>query len=307
MTATSLLDDGAVLRRAVFEELQLAAEDVRQAAADADGSLARAVHSYRKALRRTRALIRLVAGDLPKDDRRDIRRALTQARRALGAARDHAVASDVLAQLQGEEERRIAMAVLDRAAASAMASAEIKQLLAEGAARTAAQIELLDAVLPDRVEWTTLVEGVRTTYTQARDARRDAKRSRRAFHTWRRRSKELGIQLELLARIASPELQQLHEDLVSATDDLGETVDLLMARDFVRTHSDGIDPKEVDLLTGALARQLDDKIRDTRRAARDAFRKKPRELARKLAKAAKHNVTPVAAPPLTRAEEFAVT
>ncbi|HEY5922984.1 MAG TPA: CHAD domain-containing protein [Kofleriaceae bacterium] len=305
--ATSLLDDGVELRRSMFLEFRTAAEDVRQAAADADTSLGRAVHDYRKALRRGRALLRMIAGELPKADRRDVYRALTDARRSLGPARDHAVANDVLGQLQGDEERVLAKTVLDRAAASSMASSEIKQLLSEGAARTAAQVELLDAALPPRLEWRSLLDGVRATYAEARKARRDAKDSRRAFHTWRRRSKELAIQLEILARTTAPQLDELRKQVADANDQLGETVDLLMARDFVRAHAAEIDEDGVDLLESALEHDLDDKIRDGRRAGRDAFRRKSRVFARKLAKAVKRDVTPVAAPPLIRSEEFAMT
>lgn len=307
MMATSLVDDGVVLRRTLFQELQAATDDVRAAAADTDNGLGHAVHGYRKALRRTRALLRLLWRELPKDERRDLDAALTEARRALGPARDHAVASDVLGALGDGDERRLARAVLDGAAACAQSSAEIRQLLAEGATRTAAKLELLDAALPARIDWRAVIDGVRSTYAKAREARRDAKRSRRAFHTWRRRSKELAIQLDVLARIGGPELEEVRERVLEVTDELGTAVDLLMARDFVRTHATGIDKQDVDLLVRTLTHQLDDKIREGRRVSRAAFRKKPRELARKLTKAIRRNITPVAAPPLSRAEEFAMT
>jgi hypothetical protein len=309
--AIALVGDGVELRRTLMGEFRGAADAVREAAGTADASLVRAVHDYRKGLRRARALLRLVAGELPKADRREIRRALTDARRALGSTRDHAVANDVLGDIAGDDERALAKLVLDSAAASALSTAEIKQLLAEGAARTAAQVELLDTALPANVEWRTLVDGVRTTYAQARRARRAAKRSRHAFHLWRRRCKELGIQLDVLAQIAGPSagstIEPLREHIVSATSDLGDTVDLLMARDFVRIHCEAIGVNAAETLTHALEAQLDEKIREGRRAGRDAFRKKPRALARKLAKAAKLDVTPVASPPPVRAEEFAMT
>ena len=305
--ATSLLDDGIELRRSVFLEFRAAAEDVRQAAADADTSLGRAVHDYRKALRRARALLRLLAGELPKSDRRTIRSALTDARRALGTARDHAVANDVLGRIAGDEERGVAKTILDAAAATAMASHEIKQLLSEGAARTAAQVELLDTALPPRVDWHVLLDGVRKTYAEARRERNAAKKSRSAFHAFRRRCKELAIQLDILAQVAAPQLGELRQQIVDATDQLGDTVDLLMARNFVRSHSAGIDEARVDLVRRALKRDLDDKIREGRRGTRDVFRKKPRELARKLAKVAKREAAPVATPPPIRSEEFAMT
>jgi CHAD domain-containing protein len=303
---TLLADDGVELRRILFTEFQAAADDVRRAAGSVTESLASTVHDYRKALRRARAVLKLFAPALPRRDARDIRRALTQARRTLGATRDHAVANDVLGTLDGEQERALAKTVLDNAAASALASAEIKQLLAEGAARTAAQVEMLDAALPQRIAWHTAVEGLRATYAEARDARKAAKRSRHAFHIWRRRCKELVIQLDVLARI-SPDLDIQRERVEAVSDTLGHAVDLLMARDFVRTHAADIGEDGVDLLSDAICRELDDEIRKGRRAGRDAFRKKPRTLARKLAKTLQRDVTTVAAPPPIRAEEFATT
>lgn len=306
-TTTSPVDDGVGLRRTLLREFQIAAEDARQAVADIEDGLGRAVHGYRKALRRARALLRLLGPALAKRERRDIQRALTSARRALGPARDHAVATDVLGEITEDAEHRVARAVLERAAASALASADIKQLLAEGAARAAAQVEMLDAALPAQLEWYAVVDGVRATYADARKARRDAKHSRHAFHRWRRRSKELAIQLDVVSRVMAPELTEWREQLLAATDHLGGTVDILMARDFVRTHGAGIADEEITLLSRYLARQLDDKVEEARRQGRDAFRKKPRALARKLARAVKRGATPVAAPPSSRAEEFAMT
>lgn len=197
--------------------------------------------------------------------------------------------------------------VLDRAAASALSAAEIKQLLVKGAARTAAQIELIEAALPARLEWRALVDGVRITYAEARRARRAAKRSRHAFHTWRRRSKELVIQLDMLGRIAGPAVEQLRDRITAATADLGDAVDLLMVRDFVRVYGAEIDATDLDTLADALVDRLDAQIRARRGDARDAFRKKPRTIAHKLAKAFRRDTEQAAAPPSIRGEEFALT
>ena len=301
---TTLVNDGLELRRTLFLEFRAAADDVRQAAGDGD-SLVRAVHGYRKALRRARAIFKLFATELAGRERREIWRALTEARRALGDARDHAVANDVLGQIESEAERDAAKGVLDRAAALAMTSAQIKQLLAEGAAHTAAQVELVEAALPERLEWRSVLSGLRATYSDARRARRDAKDSRRAFHRWRRRSKELAIQLEVLAPLGGPAFEELQHQIVAATDGTGTAVDLLMARDFARKHAG--DDANVKLLTRALGEDLDGKIDEVRKAARDVFRKKPQDLARRLNKAAKHDVSPVAPPPISRSDEFAMT
>src|SRR5205809_111707 len=107
------LFDAFELRRVIVVELRAAA----QAARDTLGLVARdpdaAVHNFRKALRRARAVLALVRGALPREERRAARRALRQARRALGNVRDHAVAPGTLAQLQlGDVERGAADGVL---------------------------------------------------------------------------------------------------------------------------------------------------------------------------------------------------
>lgn len=285
------------VRPRILAEFRAAADDARDAAADVDGDLSRNVHSYRKALRRARAIVKLVRGELRNHDRKDVLRALRDARRAVGSARDAAVFKSVFGSLEH------AGALLD-AAASAITDTETKQLLAEGAARTQAQVELLDTLLPANIGWCSLVDGVRETYREARRARRAARHSRSAFHRWRRRSKELAIELDVLATIGAPGVERLREEIVAATEQFGEIVDLLMARDFIRVHGDAIDRERANLLSTELTRDLDARIAEARRTARDVFRKKPRKFARALQKAlqAQPAVTDM---PRDNVEEFA--
>ena len=65
--------------------------------------------------------------------------------------------------------------VLANAAEAMPAVAEIKQLLAESAARAAAQAEALQAALPHDVDWDIVAAGVRATYGEARRASRAAR------------------------------------------------------------------------------------------------------------------------------------
>jgi hypothetical protein len=69
----------------------------------------------------------------------------------------------------------------------------------------------------------------------------------------------------------------------------------VMVRDFVRTYGQGIAPEAYDQLVHAIDGQLDDLMRDSRSAGREAFRKKPRKFARRLAKAVRKDLTPAAA------------
>src|ERR1051325_7928641 len=82
-TRASVLDNELELRRALVRESNATAEAARDAAAKVERSASSAVHEYRKALRRARAVLALVADALPKSERRAVRRALQEARRAL--------------------------------------------------------------------------------------------------------------------------------------------------------------------------------------------------------------------------------
>jgi len=288
---TSALHDPAALRNALVRAFEAAAQDARAAVAASDKDAASAVHSARKALRRGRAILGLVAGALPKSERRAVRTALQDARRALSTVRDHAVAPETLAELPLDEaDRATADRVIANAAEALPAATEIKQLLAEGAARAAAQAEALQAALPHDVDWDVLVDGLAETYGDARHA--SAKRSRSWFHTWRRRSKELVYQLELVAGHAGPRLTAIHSELAGVTDTLGSAVDLIMLRDFVATYAQGLAPEAVERLRDTIDHHLDELMKTARKAARDAFHQKPRKLAKRITKSVRRDLAP---------------
>lgn len=292
----SIFDDDAELRRTLVAEFAATAHAARDAAARVDANPTAAVHEYRKALRRARAVLALVAHALPRSERRAILRAVREARRALGTARDQAVVPETLSAVELDEvDRATAASIVSATGEAVPALPEIKQLLAEGAARAAAQVEALEASLPRTLPWAVVEHGVRDTFDAARRARKAAKRSTRAFHTWRRRTKELMYQLDLLAGYAGPRTADLHRDLENVADTQGPAVDLLMLRELVRTHGTGIAPDALDRLTSTLDEQLEDLVADSRRAGREFFRRKPRRFARKLTKAVRRDATPVEA------------
>lgn len=290
---TSALYDPVDLRTTMLREFAGAVHAAKTAAAWVDENPVEAVHASRKALRRARAILEMVAGSLPKGERKAVTRALQESRRALSTIRDHAVAPDTLGRLPlGEEERATATRVLANSGEALPAVAEIKQLLSESAARAAAQGEALEAALPGELSWDVVVDGIREIYDEARTARSAAKHSKQWFHTWRRRSKELVYQLHLVEQHAGPRLAAIHEEIDGVTSTLGPAVDLIMVREFVETYAQGIRDAEVEGLTSAIDAQLEDLMAETRKAARDTFAQKPRKFAKRLTKAVKRDLTP---------------
>lgn len=290
----SVLSDAVGLRKALLREFDRGVQTAKHAVAAVDQSAITAVHEARKGLRRARAVLELLSGALPKSERRAVGKALQEARRALSTIRDHAVAPETLGALAlDDHDRATAKRILDNAAEALPAVHEIKQLLAESAARAAAQGEALAAAVPAEIDLDTLLDGIRSVYAEARRARRSAKKSKPWFHAWRRRSKELGYQLELLATHAGPRLAAIHSELEGITDTLGPAVDLIMVREFVGTYNQGVSDDDLDHLKDSIDTALVDLMKSTRKAGRDSFAQKPRKFARRLQKAVKRDLTPV--------------
>jgi len=293
-TKLSALYEPADLRKTLLREFHAAVQDAKDAAGAVDDNSTKAVHDARKALRRARGVLAMVANALPKSERKAVGRALQESRRALSSVRDHAVAPATLGGLPlGEEDRATAKRILDTAAEALPTVAEIKQLLGESAARAAAQAEALEAALPQDLSWEVVVDGIRDIYGEARHARRNAKHSKQWFHTWRRRIKELSYQLELVANHAGARLAAVQSEIAGVSDTLGPAVDLVMVREFIETYGQGISNDDVDHLKAAIDAQLDDLMVETRKAARDTFSQKPRRFAKRLSKAVRRDLTPV--------------
>lgn len=289
---SSAIHDAVALRAALLRAFEAAVHEARDAVGTAEHDAAEAVHASRKGLRRARAILALLGPALPKSERRAVRMALQQARRALSSVRDHAVAPETLQQLElAAEARATSDQVLATAAQALPATTEIKQLLAESAARAAAQVEALQAALPRELTWDDVSRGLRDTYGEARDAI-SAKGSKGAFHTWRRRSKELVYQLDFIAKHGGPRLAAIHEEFVGVTDTLGPVVDLIMLREFVETYDQGLSRDALDQLRDEIDAKLDDAMKKARKEARDAFHPKPKKFEKRVAKSLRRDLAP---------------
>jgi len=293
----ALLHDPKEVRSAFVHEFVAAAEAVRNAAAGVDKSAAEAIHDCRKALRRARAVLAVIGDALPKSERRAVRAALQQSRRGLSAARDHTVAPETLHQLPLDDaDRATATAVLANAAQAVPPVSDIKHVLLECATSATAQAAAIDAALPQELPWSGVASGIRSVYAAARRARREAKKSKRAFHEWRRRSKELGYQLDIIKTYAGSRVEVLSTEVDAASDTQSPAVDLIMVREFVQTYAQGIAGDAVDRLMVAIDDQLADLMKASRRAGRDAFEARPAKFERRLSKAVKRDLANDLAP-----------
>lgn len=302
-----VLHDDARLRAALIAEFREAAQDARAAVGELDSkSPNAAVHSSRKALRRARAVLSLVAGALPKSERRAVKDALQEARRGLSTPRDHAVAPDTLAKLPlGTEDREAADRILANATEAMPPKAEIEILLQGAAKHAELQADALETALPQTLGWDVVLDGMRGVYAEARAARKRAKRDETAFHAWRRRMKELVYQLEILCKHAGARVHQVHAEIDGIASSASDAVDMLMLREFVDTFAQGVDAAHVAHLDTAIGAALVDLTKAARKAGRDAFSLPSSKFAKRLAKAVKKDLAPPVAPEHDSGDEHA--
>jgi CHAD domain-containing protein len=296
-TRASLLTGGGDLRAAIVGEFRDAVAKARAAAAEVKASSSQAVHEYRKGLRRARAVLALVDEALPRSERRAIREVLRGARRAVSAARDQVVAPEALAQLTLEnDDRATAEAVLAIAREAAPPTDEVERVIADGATRATAQADALDAALPPTIEWDVVADGLAATYREARRQLKKSRRKWRAFHAWRRRTKELTYQLELLARHAGERTSAYRDRFDALAGPLGATVDLIMLRELLVVHGRGQNRENLAALLEHIDDQIDDAVRSVRRHGKEHFERRSRKFTRKVTKAARKDLEPRTTP-----------
>jgi CHAD domain-containing protein len=276
----------------IVNAFRAATADAAVAAERASTDLAISVHEFRKALRRARAVLALVRPAMNKDEHIAIRNELRSGRRAVSTERDHTVAISSLASLALESaERAVADGLLGVLREHGPNADEVSSHMLEGSRRAGMQVAALDAALPARIEWSTIVDGLARTYRDARDARKAAKRSTRAFHRWRRRSKEFDAQLTLIASYGGPRLAAIQSDYGEVSRVLGPIADLLMLSEFIEAHGKAWDREGFDVLAASIDRLISTQVGTARKDAKDLFKRRPAELARKVTKAIRKDAT----------------
>jgi hypothetical protein len=185
------------------------------------------VHAARKAIKRVRALLRLVRAGLPARRFRTHNLALRDAARELSATRDAAVALATFDRLILADDPLVALRPTLAPASSSRDPA---------ATPLHAAAEALGRVRPDLIadldglRFADLEAGLKDSYLGGREAMFAAQRSSlpddEAFHTWRKRAKDLWYQSQLLRDACPPLLGALEGMLDELGELLGEDHDL---------------------------------------------------------------------------------
>lgn len=209
---------------------RIADEELREGAVQlrSPGDPHARVHGARKAIKRTRAALRLLRAGLGPDfSAAD--RSLRDAARRLSQRRDAAVAVatfDGLVPAPTPELTRVRQALeVTRDAAAAIASEDDLLLAAAALEQVLAAIAGWSPAAPD---WAVLRDGLEDSYAGGRRAMRDAfaDPAPEAFHAWRKRAKDLWYHTLLLQGLWKPLQLATAAALEELSDLLGEDHDL---------------------------------------------------------------------------------
>jgi len=254
----------------------------RAMAAEVQQEPVRAVHEYRKALRRARAVVRLSRPLMGEGGYRSLVHDLRVALRGTSPLRDAAVLLQTLALLPDEDKTRPA-----RKALTALLEAEPSVAGApEVELRRSLQIVVplparFLAFLPESLRWRELRAGLERSYRRTRRARKSAFRSREDadVHAFRKRVKELRYQLELLDATGVGKPRRDHRALALLAETLGEVTDLTLLRRCARLRQEEFGGARPQALLAALDAAIDARLEALSGTSRKVFERSAREFA----------------------------
>jgi CHAD domain-containing protein len=218
-----------------------------------DSSPEEAVHEARKDMKKLRALLRLVRGEVGDKTYRRESDAFRDAGRELAGVRD---ADVMLATLEKLEKRY-------PGELSKKAAGDLRQALEAHKIRTAAgtrgqasdaAIEMLKQARRRVSGWSVehdgfeaVEDGVQRVYRQGRRAWRDAgdEASTEALHEWRKRVKDLWYHFSLLENAWKPVMSSLADEAHELSDRLGDDHDLAVLLLWAEEHADGAELEPV--------------------------------------------------------------
>jgi CHAD domain-containing protein len=231
MLGTDAKSDG-IIGESLAAAARLIVADARHSLTDSQLSDAEVVHEIRKALKRWRALMRLLSGPLG-DEAEEMRIQARELMRALSSARDAQSTLDALADLAKADVPMsdASMKTIQARVASIKASAEQAGFTQDMRGRLNRYLDLaslsLDRWQLDTIDFGTLAEALTATYRRARQLIPDKWQDTDAehLHDLRRRVVEHRHQMELfehlwprLAKAWAEEAQRLRNRLGACQD-----------------------------------------------------------------------------------------
>ena len=225
------------LARAVANSMSSVVEHAAEMASVARRQPTRAVHEWRKSLRRSRALLRLVRPVLDDPIRQSVNASLRTAQRAASSLRDAEALQLALRSLRKESgqtaaERRDIATFSRSLRQAAPPAAKAASTLQAHRPRIQAAAARFERALPPELDWPDVEKGLSDSYSRARQALRRLRRSEadEQFHDLRKAIKSLHYQAELLASTGHRPATKLRKRLDELAEAQGQVTDLLLLR-----------------------------------------------------------------------------
>jgi len=220
------------LRRCAREQLETAVDQLTTGVNDDPVT---AVHEARKALKKSRSLLRLGRGTIEPAERRRLNAALRDAGRELSSARD----AEVMVQAVDGLAKRFAGQVPKATFDAIRRNLEAERPIANGAARVASELRALSRGIDEwsmrRGGWQALEPGLLRGYASGRDLLATARErpSAENLHEWRKRVKDLWYHLRILKPISPGIVGGQADEADKLADLLGEDHDLAVLRETI--------------------------------------------------------------------------
>jgi CHAD domain-containing protein len=254
-------------RRIAVEQIDRASAQLQQ-----DDNQEVAVHETRKALKRLRALLRLVRPAIGKDAFRSENSELRDVGQSLSGARDRHVLLETANKLDaaGAFGRKAIAESLRQAITGANGEGEPLSLKA-AADRLALAKKRLGALTVEGNGFAVVGEGLEHSYKRARHAFRDAydNPSDEGFHEWRKGAQRHWRQMVLLSRAWPDCLEARAGEARELSQLLGDDHDLAVLVAFVHSESGGALRGETGALVETAARKRQAELRATARPRGD--------------------------------------
>ncbi len=274
------------IARCAREQLQVARRALSEDAAEDPVG---AVHTARKALKKERALLRLVRGAIPATQRRRENRALRDAARKLSGTRDAdvmiATLDDLAKHFSGQMPASTFSAVRDQ-----LVLAREGAQAAGASAGTASALEDL-AAIEARMEgwqlqrggWRALDAGLLLTYGRGRKAFRRARREPTLtnLHDWRKRVKDLWYELRLLSPGGGPVVRGQTQEARELGELLGSDHDLGVLSQTLGRIDDAV-ADDLRPLRGLIEHRREELQSEAMHAGRRLYAEKPRAFSRRM-------------------------
>lgn len=247
----------------------------------------RAVHEYRKAVRRARALLVMCRPLLSKEAYADLAGELRSAHRLHSRLRDMDALLPVVRKLEVPKRftgAKTAVAEDLKKRKGAIDPGLIEAMLIEGGARIEPIPNQLVEEFPNKVRMDAVIDGVRETYRRARASMNAANKHgrERDVHDWRKRTKELNYQLELLTAGKRGKARKLRRVFDDMAEELGGITDRLNLRDYIMSSAALRDDAAAKRLADRAGAEALKRVRLAFQDGAETFRRKPRKFAHLL-------------------------